>query len=88
MFLYLYCSDLTNNPGGSFRGATTGSNGSTIQNAWQGQFYGNTGLATPTVTDNYPQVAVGEFEGDFGNENKAVGVFGVEQKSRLNPNKG
>ena len=69
----------TNNPGGSFRGATTGSGGSKIENAWQGQFYGNTGLATTTVADNFPAAAVGEFKGDFGNENKAVGVFGVEK---------
>ena len=67
----------TNNPGGSFRGSTTG-NGVTTTNAWQGQFYGNTGRETLTAADNFPDAAVGEFKGDFGNENKVVGVFGVD----------
>ena len=67
----------TNNPGGSFRGSTTG-NGVATMNAWQGQFYGNTGRETITTADNFPDAAVGEFKGDFGNENKVVGVFGVD----------
>ena len=68
----------TNNPGGSFRGATTG-NGIVTMNAWQGQFYGNTGRETITVTDNFPAAAVGEFSGNFGDENKVVGVFGADR---------
>ena len=67
----------TNNPGGDFRGSTTGK-GVVTMNAWQGQFYGNMGRETLSTADNHPAAAVGEFKADFGNENKAVGVFGAE----------
>ena len=61
-----------NQSSGHFSGTTTGGK-------WQGQFYGNAGRDTAEHGDNYPEAAVGEFSGDFGNHNEVVGVFGVEK---------
>lgn len=57
---------------GSFSDNTTGGE-------WEGQFYGNLGMSTPTFADDQPQAVVGEFSGDFGNHNQVVGVFGAEE---------
>ena len=62
-----------NTPGGAFRGTTTGGG------EWQGQFYGNTGIEMPGADNDFPEAAVGEFSGDFGNHNEVVGVFGTEK---------
>ena len=63
-----------NKSDGSFRGSTTGGG------HWQGQFYGNGGIATTTdMMDDFPVAAVGDFSGDLGNSNRVVGVFSGEK---------
>ena len=58
---------------GAFSGSTGGGG------EWQGQFYGNTGIETSKASDDFPEAAVGEFSGDFGNYNEVIGVFGTEK---------
>lgn len=61
---------------GSFSGETDG--GGTI-GSWSGQFYGNAGSGTTTVsTDDHPANVSGEFNGHFVNGHVA-GAFGAEK---------
>ncbi len=72
----------TNNSNGSFTG-TTAAESPMGDDAgigdWQGQFYGKDNLDTTGTTDDHPLAVVGDFSGDFGNSNRAVGVFGAEK---------
>ena len=72
----------TNNSNGSFTG-TTAAESPMGDDAgigdWQGQFYGKDNLDTSGTTDDHPLAVVGDFSGDFGNSNRAVGVFSAEK---------
>ena len=61
----------------NFNGNTTGG-GDT--GAWQGTFYGNTGIATGIANDDYPEAVLGEFTGHFANDGHVAGAFGADKK--------
>ena len=60
----------------NFNGNTTGG-GDT--GAWQGTFYGNTGIATGIANDDYPEAVLGEFTGHFANDGHVAGAFGADK---------